>query len=147
MNTRFCFLFRNDKILVQQVSNAISRKITVNDQSVEVSNDTRLTTAIEQLGINIGHRCGGKARCTTCRVEVLSGDSDMYTEAEYEKLKQRDLLGSYRLSCQLVCGQDMEVNAIMTLESQGWTDTGPELDDNVVPAAEWFSADQLASDE
>ena len=119
--------------------------VTINGQTAEFADDKRLVLAIKEMGVNIGHRCGGKARCTTCRVEVLSGDSDMYTEAEYNKLKQRDLLGGYRLSCQLLCAQDMEVNAIMTLESQGWTDTGPELDDNVVPVAEWFSADELAS--
>ena len=122
-------------------------KITVNGQTAEFSNNKRLVLAIKEMGVNIGHRCGGKARCTTCRVEVVSGEPDTYTEAEYDKLQQRDLLGSYRLSCQLQCANDMEVKPIMTLESQGWTDTGPELDEEVVPAAEWFSVEQLASRE
>lgn len=120
-------------------------KLTINGQSTEFSDDKRLVLAIKEMGVNIGHRCGGKARCTTCRVEVVAGDANGYTEAEYKKLKQRDLLSGYRLSCQMRCAQDMEVKAIMTLESQGWTDTGPELDEDVVPVAEWFSADELAS--
>ncbi len=119
--------------------------LTINGQTAEFSDNKRLVLAIKEMGVNIGHRCGGKARCTTCRVEVLAGDADHYTAAEYDKLKDRDLLGSYRLSCQMLCAQDMEVKASMTLESQGWTDTGPELGDEVVPAAEWFSADELAS--
>ena len=34
-------------------------KVTVGTHSLDVAEGTRLAPAIEQLGINIGHRCGG----------------------------------------------------------------------------------------
>ena len=35
--------------------------------------DKKLVLAIEDNNIDIMHRCGGNARCTTCRVEILEG--------------------------------------------------------------------------
>ncbi|MDQ4075108.1 MAG: (2Fe-2S)-binding protein [Chloroflexota bacterium] len=119
-------------------------KITANGKTAEWGEDKRLVLAIEDMGINIGHRCGGNARCTTCRVEFISGEPDRMTVAEYEKLKERGLLGKYRLSCQLKCWHDMEVKPIMTLESEEeWSDTGPRPDDQVQPVAEWFPKEEL----
>lgn len=113
-------------------------KITVAGKTAEWSADKRLVNAIEDMGINIGHRCGGIARCTTCRVTFVSGEPDTMTAAEYEKLSERGLLGQYRLSCQILCTHDMEVEPEMTLENQeNWSDTGPRPADTVEPAAEW----------
>ena len=121
-------------------------QLTVNGKTESFEDDKRLVIAIEEMGVNIGHRCGGKARCTTCRVEFVSGEPAEMTRAEYDKLKEKDMLGTFRLSCQLTCSQNMEVKPEMTLESvEGWTDTGPELDPEVKPAAEWFPKAELES--
>ena len=40
----------------------------------DVKEGTKLVLAIEDNGVNILHRCGGKARCTTCRVEIIADD-------------------------------------------------------------------------
>ena len=45
------------------------------EKSFEVEPGKKLVLAIEDAGIDIMHRCGGNARCTTCRVEILAGDS------------------------------------------------------------------------
>lgn len=37
--------------------------------SFEVAAGKRLVNALEDAGIQILHRCGGNARCTTCRVQ------------------------------------------------------------------------------
>ena len=34
----------------------------------------RLVLILEDGGVDILHRCGGNARCTTCRVEITGGD-------------------------------------------------------------------------
>ncbi len=34
----------------------------------EVESGTRLVLALERNGVDILHRCGGNAKCTTCRV-------------------------------------------------------------------------------
>ncbi len=118
--------------------------LKVAGQSLEVSEDMRLVRAIEAAGVPIGHRCGGKARCTTCRVTFASGEPDTYTKAEFAKL---GLAGSnapeYRLSCQLLCDHDMEVTALMTLDNQAWSDTGPAVAETVEPEAAWFTRGEL----
>ncbi|MBO9316426.1 MAG: 2Fe-2S iron-sulfur cluster binding domain-containing protein, partial [Chloroflexus sp.] len=48
--------------------------ITIGERSITVEPGTRLVLAIEQAGIAIGHRCGGNARCTTCRVVFAEGE-------------------------------------------------------------------------
>ena len=45
------------------------------EKSFEVEPGKKLVLAIEDAGIDIMHKCGGNARCTTCRVELLGGDA------------------------------------------------------------------------
>jgi ferredoxin len=118
-------------------------KLTVNGQTSEWSSDKRLVKAIEAMGVHIGHRCGGNAKCTTCRVAFISGEPESMTAAEYTKLHEREIYGQFRLSCQICLTHDMEVEPRMTLENQGWTDTGPEPDDAVHPEAAWFPKTEL----
>ncbi len=54
---------------------------------VQVPAGTRLVNALEDHGGEPLHRCGGYARCTTCRVEFLDGEPDTMTEAEKLKLE------------------------------------------------------------
>jgi ferredoxin len=121
-------------------------KLTVNGQTADVPEGQRLVLAIESQGIPIGHRCGGFARCTTCRVEFQEGEPDTMTKAEYSVLSTRDLLGKARLSCQIVCDHDMSVQPLMTKDNQPeWDSTGPTPQDTVTPEAEWFPKSEVAS--
>ena len=117
--------------------------ITADGKTQTFSEDKRLVKAIQDLGIEIGHRCGGQARCTTCRVEFVSGEPETMTKAEYAKLTEKGLLGQYRLSCQLTCSNDMNVKVGMTKSSENWPDTGPEVSDDVVPEAVWYPVETL----
>ena len=50
-------------------------KVTVEgEKTFEVEPGKKLVLAIEDAGIDILHRCGGNARCTTCRVEFIAGE-------------------------------------------------------------------------
>lgn len=40
-----------------------------------VVRNTTLLDAAKELGFPLNHDCGGNASCTTCRVEVQSGES------------------------------------------------------------------------
>ncbi len=123
--------------------------VTVNGHTVEATPHTRLVQAVEDAGVNIGHRCGGKARCTTCRVVFTSGEPETYTKAEFAKLgldKPGSEAPGYRLSCQLLCDRDMVVEAVMTLENQPWSDTGPAVARAVEPEAVWFDKGELAGE-
>ena len=44
------------------------------EKSFEAAPDQKLVLAIEDAGIDIMHRCGGNARCTTCRVQIVAGE-------------------------------------------------------------------------
>ena len=113
------------------------------EQTVDVPADRRLVLAIEEQGVNIGHRCGGNARCTTCQVDVLAGEPDEMTAAEYAVLTTRGLYGQVRLACQLVTDRDMHVRPRMTRESQGWPDSGPAPEPTVTPEARWLPKSEL----
>ncbi|MGL4610346.1 MAG: 2Fe-2S iron-sulfur cluster-binding protein [Trueperaceae bacterium] len=119
--------------------------LNVNGKHGTFASNKRLVLAIKELGVTIGHRCGGNAKCTTCRVTFHSGEPTVMTQAEYDKLQEKSLLGEARLSCQLTCSEDMELTAPMTLENQSaWKDTGPQPADTVIPVATWLSKEELA---
>ena len=104
---------------------------------VEVEAGKRLVLAIEQdAGVDVLHACGGNARCTTCRVEFISGEPTKMTQAEKMKLEERGLTG-VRLSCQIQCEHDMTVRAISRLTGSGRPDPGPTPAPVITPPAEW----------
>ena len=105
--------------------------------TVEVVDGKRLVLAIEQdAGVDILHACGGNARCTTCRVEFISGEPQQMTQAEKTRLTERGLSG-VRLSCQIVCDHDITVRAISRLEGSGRPDPGRTPEPTIQPPPEW----------
>ncbi len=79
----------------------------------EAESGRKLVLALEDNGVDILHRCGGNARCTTCRVEVMSGDPGEILEAEAGILSTKtDLNERTRLSCQIRCNDDLHVKVI-----------------------------------
>ncbi len=92
----------------------------------------RLVLALEDGGVDILHRCGGNARCTTCRVEVLSGDPGEIGEAEAGILATKTDLGERtRLSCQILISDDMHVKVINQASVAG-IDAGPRPEDQLM---------------
>ena len=105
---------------------------------VDVESGKRLVLAIEQdAGVDILHACGGNARCTTCRVEFISGEPQGMTKAEKTRLEERALTG-VRLSCQIVCDHDMTVRAISRLAGSGRPDPGRTPEPTIQPPPEWI---------
>lgn len=117
-------------------------KITIKDgQTIDAKSGQRLILALKDAGVDILHRCGGNARCTTCRVEFHSGEPAKMTVAEYERLSQQDdLLGNVRLSCQIPCEADMTITPVMSMESSGLDDPGGRPEDQITPDPEWRDA-------
>ena len=108
------------------------------EHEVEVESGTRLVQAIRKAGVEIGHRCGGFAKCTTCRVEFQEGEPEKMTEAEATRLEAKELTG-VRLSCQIPVDRDMKVRPEMVLEDQPWPDAGPEPEERITPEPVWTS--------
>jgi len=87
----------------------------------------RLVLCIEDAGVDILHRCGGNARCTTCRVEIVAGEAGAMTEPERERLSRiEDLSPNVRLSCQVQVRADLTVKVLRRLvDNPEMSDPGP----------------------
>ena len=98
-------------------------KLTVTGSGTfEVPAGKRLVNAlVDECGIDQLHACGGVARCTTCRVEFVSGEPATMTKAEQDVLAAKGLTGTpgLRLSC------------------HGRQDCGSRPADAIQPPPEW----------
>jgi ferredoxin len=91
---------------------------------VKAEEGRRLVLALEDAGHDILHRCGGNARCATCRVEILAGEPTPITEHEERRLAELAVRGtSTRLSCQVRVTSDLSVRICNRLSAK------PELGD------------------
>ena len=80
----------------------------------------KLVLAIEDAGVDILHRCGGNAKCTTCRVEVLAGDPGEIGDAERNRLAmETGLAENIRLSCQVRVIDDLKVRVVNQASVRG----------------------------
>ena len=99
------------------------------EKSFEVDPGKKLVLAIEDAGIDIMHRCGGNARCTTCRVQILGGDAPPMGPTEQERLaRENELAPNTRLSCQIRVDADLWVSVINRSSVQG-IPPGPRPED------------------
>ena len=91
----------------------IEAETATGTQTIEAEEGRKLVLAIEDAGIDILHRCGGNAKCTTCRVEILAGDPGEIGEAERARLAQETgLAETVRLSCQVRVTDDLKVRVL-----------------------------------
>ena len=92
---------------------------------IEAEQGRKLVLCLEDNGVDILHRCGGNAKCTTCRVEVLAGDPGEIGDAEKVILATKTDLGDHtRLSCQVRLIDDLHVKVIRQASVEG-IDAGP----------------------
>lgn len=86
----------------------------------EAEKGKKLVLCLEDNGVDILHRCGGNAKCTTCRVEILAGDPGEIGEAEKAILATKtDLNDHTRLSCQVRLMDDLHVKVIRQASVEG----------------------------
>jgi len=118
-------------------------KLTVeNVGEFEVPQGKRLVNAlIDEAKIDQLHACGGNARCTTCRVQFTAGEPTRMTKAEKELIALRalDQHPGVRLSCQILCEQDMTLKAISRQAGSGRSTPGARPDDTIQPPPEWVA--------
>jgi ferredoxin len=94
-------------------------------QTIDAPAEKKLVLVLEDAGIDILHRCGGNARCTTCRVEILDGDPGEMRELERNRLAmEAELADNVRLSCQIRVNGDLSVRVINQVSVRGM-DAGP----------------------
>ncbi len=103
----------------------IEAETATGTQMIEAPAGKKLVLALEDGGIDILHRCGGNARCTTCRVEVLAGDPGEMGELERNRLAMEAGLDDHvRLSCQVRVNDDLKVKVVNQASVRGM-DAGP----------------------
>ena len=105
----------------------------------EIPGGRRLIKAlVADAGTDQLHACGGHARCTTCRVKFLDGEPERMTEAEKETLRAREINDpGVRLSCQILCEDDMSIELISRLEGSGRADAGSPVAEEIEPTPVW----------
>ncbi|QIC45871.1 (2Fe-2S)-binding protein [Lysinibacillus sphaericus] len=91
-------------------------------KTFEVEEGKKLVLALEENGIEIYHQCGGKAKCTTCRVEVLAGEYKDISKVEKTAFALKNIDENLyddclRLSCQIRVTSDITVRPILTSEN------------------------------
>ena len=81
-------------------------------KSGDVPENLSLLEAAERLGFPLNHDCGGNASCTTCRVEVQSGQEHL-SEVDFDEqdlLDRENLTEAFnRLGCQAKIQGDVVV--------------------------------------
>lgn len=103
----------------------------------QVADGKRMILALtDDAKIDQLHACGGNARCTTCRVEFLSGEPERMTEAEKAVLQAKGISG-VRLSCQIECMNEMSVRIISRLAGSGRVDAGKRPTETMAPPPVW----------
>ena len=86
----------------------------------EVEAGRKLVLCLEDNGVDILHRCGGNAKCTTCRVEIIAGDPGEIGEPERAVLATKtDLNDHTRLSCQMRVIDDLHVIVVRQASVEG----------------------------
>jgi ferredoxin len=86
----------------------------------EVETGRKLVLSLEDNGVDILHRCGGNAKCTTCRVEIIAGDPGEIGEPERVVLATKtDLNDHTRLSCQVRVIDDLHVKVVRQASVEG----------------------------
>lgn len=112
--------------------------IIENGGTFEIADGKRLVLALtDEARVDQLHACGGNGKCTTCKIEFISGEPTTMTEVEKNLLVAKGLTG-VRLSCQMMCNHDMTVKIISRMEGSGRASPGNRPTDEIAPPANWI---------
>lgn len=104
--------------------------------SIDLPRGSTLLEGSRSAGIPHPSLCGGRGRCSSCRVLILDGDSTLSPPgpAEAAMLKRISAPARVRLACQIRPGRDMAVQILLPVQvSEGNVDWSDE-------AIEWGSS-------
>src|SRR2546427_795862 len=78
---------------------AIALRILPGDRTLEVPSGTTILRAAHAAGVDITATCGGRGRCTSCRVKFIEGAVPPPTIMDELQLGGDLVRDGYRLSC------------------------------------------------
>ena len=86
-------------------------EITINgnkDETLKISGNPSLLSALSQKDIFLPSACGGSGSCGMCKCEVIEGGGSILP-TELAHLSRKDKLANKRLSCQLKVKNNLEI--------------------------------------
>jgi uncharacterized 2Fe-2S/4Fe-4S cluster protein (DUF4445 family) len=98
----------------------IPLRILPDDRLLAVSPGTTILGAAHAAGIDITATCGGRGRCTSCRVKFLEGTIPPPTIMDELKLGTDLVREGYRLSCQCAVTEPITVQAAPPLDERAF---------------------------
>lgn len=101
-------------------------------RTVEAPEGVRLLQAAHGGGIDITGTCGGRGRCTSCRVKVLRGAVSPPTIMDQVQLGDEEVREGFRLSCQTHALEDAEVQVAPRLVETSFQILSSRLDRGAV---------------
>lgn len=90
-------------------------RVSPDNVDVSFSPEANILDALLDAGVPIDHLCGGRARCSTCRVFLLEGLSNVSerTEAEHAMATQLDFPSRVRLACQTTLADSVRLRRLV----------------------------------
>lgn len=106
-------------ILVRYLSGNFRRRITISyldQKTVKAVPGPTLLEISRMKGVPHMSICGGRARCSTCRTLILSGQADLHSPSRTEEqvLRRIGASSNVRLACQIRPVTDMVVRPLMS---------------------------------
>jgi uncharacterized 2Fe-2S/4Fe-4S cluster protein (DUF4445 family) len=97
-------------------------------RTVTVEPGTVLLRAAHAQGVDITATCGGRGRCTSCRVKVVEGVAPPATISDQLQLGDDLVREGYRLACQLAPTEPLVVQLAPPLDESAFQILGVERD-------------------
>jgi uncharacterized 2Fe-2S/4Fe-4S cluster protein (DUF4445 family) len=95
---------------------AITLRILPDDRALHVDPGTTILKAAHAAGIDLTAICGGRGRCTSCRVKFLAGTIPPPTIMDELQLGDDLVREGYRLSCQCAVAESITVQVAPPLD-------------------------------
>ena len=89
-------------------------------RELRVASGTRILTAAHAAGVDITATCGGRGRCTSCRVKFVEGTVPPPTIMDEVQLGDDLVREGYRLSCQCAVTEAVTVRVAPPLDEQSF---------------------------
>ena len=89
-------------------------------RELRVAPGTKILTAAHDAGVDITATCGGRGRCTSCRVKFVDGTIPPPTIGDEVQLGDDLVREGYRLSCQCVVTEPVSVQVAPPLDEQSF---------------------------
>jgi uncharacterized 2Fe-2S/4Fe-4S cluster protein (DUF4445 family) len=97
-------------------------------RTVMVGSGSVVLRAAQSQGVDITATCGGRGRCTSCRVKIVEGVSPPGTINDQLQLGDDLVREGYRLSCQLAVSEPLSLQLAPPLDERAFQILGVDRD-------------------